>query len=107
MSTVYQKHSFHVSCGLVVLEVRPAQWWYLNLNGKISYLIKGHLMATVTLRVLIDGGVCDLDVELRCPGGAAASKGWTVRLFLIVHDLSSDRRELGRFLSTILIGNIR
>ena len=43
VSTVYQKHSFQVSFGLVVLEVRPAQWLYLNLNGKISYLIKGKL----------------------------------------------------------------
>lgn len=42
VSTVYQKHSFQASFGLVVLEVRPAQWLYLNLNGKISYLIKGN-----------------------------------------------------------------
>jgi len=31
------------------------------------------------LRVHIDDNVCDLDVELRYPGGAAVSKGWTVR----------------------------
>ncbi len=30
-------------------------------------------------RVHIDDDVCDLDVELRYPRGAAASKGWTVR----------------------------
>lgn len=41
-STVYQKHSFQVSLGLAVLEVRPAQWLYLNLDGKISCLIKGN-----------------------------------------------------------------
>ena len=30
-------------------------------------------------RARIDEQVCDLDVDLRCPGGVAAAKGWTVR----------------------------
>ena len=41
------------------------------------------ITASFCLRVLIDDRVSNLDVELLCPGGAAASKGWTVCLLKV------------------------
>ena len=38
----YQYLLDFIDLGLAVLEVRPAQWLYLNLDGKISCLIKGN-----------------------------------------------------------------
>ena len=54
------------------------------------------------MRVLIGGGVCDLDVGLRLIFGAGAESDWVCSTFKILHDLSSDRREPGWFLSIIV-----
>jgi len=51
------------------------------------------------LRVLIDGGVYDLDVGSGHPDGATAIKGSFVQRLTVLRDLSSDRSNPGRFLS--------
>lgn len=52
------------------------------------------------MRVLIGRGVCDLDVGLRFIFGVGAGKlYWVCSTFKILHDLSSNRREPGWFLS--------
>jgi len=37
------------------------------------------------------------------PSGASAAKGWSVRPFKTVHDLSSNRREAGWLISAIIL----
>lgn len=57
------------------------------------------ITAQSPLRVHIDKGVYDLDVGSGHPNGAAAIKGSFVQRLTVLRDLSSDRRNPGRFLS--------
>jgi len=68
-----------------------------NLFGENGLSTLG-ITALLILRYLINGLVCDLDVEL---GNNFSVKYKILGLFdfYILHDLSSDRREPGWFLS--------
>jgi len=55
-----------------------------------------------SLSVFIGGEVCDLDVGLRWIFGVGAESDWVFSTFKILHDLRSDRREPGWFLSIVM-----